>query len=169
MTTLTLSPKHSYLNFEKPVLFLSSRLCYFYNGGYFYISFLYLLLYLVYFYISPLGIFIKDTFSYIATQPLSSFPGASEIQVYRLFHEYVFICTFLHLFLKSIWGKHESEEGALWNPRGVGMEWEMGGRFKREGIYAGLWRIHEDGWQKPAQYCKVIILQLKKKNNLMQV
>ena len=57
---------------------------------------------LVYFYISPLGIFIKDTFSYIATQPLSSFPGASEIRVYRLFHEYVFICTFLPLFPKSI-------------------------------------------------------------------
>ena len=46
------------------------------------------------------------------------------------------------------------------------MEWEMGGRFKREGIYACLWLIHEDGWQKPAQYCKVIILQLKKKKQL---
>ena len=41
------------------------------------------------------------------------------------------------------------------------MEWEMGGRLKREGIYVCLWLIHEDVWQKSAQYCKVIILQLK--------
>ena len=39
---------------------------------------------------------------------------------------------------------------------------EVGGRFKREGTQAYLWLIHVDVWQKPAQYCKVIILQLKK-------
>ena len=39
---------------------------------------------------------------------------------------------------------------------------EVGGRFKREGTYAYLWLIHVDVWQKPAQYCKAIILQLKK-------
>ena len=39
----------------------------------------------------------------------------------------------------------------------------MGGRFKREGIYVYLWRIHADVWQKKTKFCKVIILQLKKK------
>ena len=39
--------------------------------------------------------------------------------------------------------------------------WEVGGRFKREGTYIYLWLIHVDGWQKPTQYCKAIILQLK--------
>ena len=39
----------------------------------------------------------------------------------------------------------------------------MGGRFKREGIYVYLWRIHADVWQKTTKFCKVIILQLKKK------
>ena len=29
--------------------------------------------------------------------------------------------------------------------------------------YAYLWLIHGDMWQKPAQYCKAIILQLKTK------
>ena len=29
---------------------------------------------------------------------------------------------------------------------------EVGGRSKREGIYAYLWLIHVDVWQKPAQY-----------------
>ena len=37
----------------------------------------------------------------------------------------------------------------------------MGGRFKTEGTYIYLWFIHVDVWQKPSQYCKVIIVQLK--------
>ena len=41
-------------------------------------------------------------------------------------------------------------------------EWDgVEGRFKREGTYAYLWLIHIDIWQKPSQYCEVIILQLK--------
>ena len=53
--------------------------------------------------------------------------------------------------------------GAQWQPRGVGWggKWEVGGRFKREGIYVYLWLIHVDVWQKLTQYCKAIILQLK--------
>ena len=46
----------------------------------------------------------------------------------------------------------------------VGMEgrkWEVGGRRKREGTYIYLWLIHVDIWQKPTQYYKAIILQLK--------
>ena len=42
------------------------------------------------------------------------------------------------------------------------MGWEVGGRFQGEGtkMYTyGL--IHIDVWQKPTQYCKAIILQLK--------
>ena len=39
---------------------------------------------------------------------------------------------------------------------------EVGGRFKREGIYVYLWLIHVDVCQKPTQYCKAIILQLNK-------
>ena len=38
---------------------------------------------------------------------------------------------------------------------------EMGGRFKREGIYVYLWLIHAEVWQKTAKFCKAIILQLK--------
>ena len=41
------------------------------------------------------------------------------------------------------------------------MGWEAGGRFKREGIYVHLGLIHVAVWQKPTQYCKAIILQLK--------
>ena len=32
--------------------------------------------------------------------------------------------------------------------------------FKREGAYVYLWPIHANVWQKSAQYCKAIILQL---------
>ena len=35
-----------------------------------------------------------------------------------------------------------------------------GRRFKKEGTYVYLWLIHADLWQKPAQYCKAIMLQL---------
>ena len=42
------------------------------------------------------------------------------------------------------------------------MEREMGGELRREGTYAYAWPIHVDVWQKPTQYCKAIILQLKK-------
>ena len=41
------------------------------------------------------------------------------------------------------------------------MGWGVGGGFKREGTYVCLWLIHVDVWQKPTQYCKEIILQLK--------
>ena len=32
-----------------------------------------------------------------------------------------------------------------------------------EGTPVDLWLIHTDAWQKPSQYCKAIILQLKRK------
>ena len=42
---------------------------------------------------------------------------------------------------------------------GVGRE--VGGGLRREGTRICLWPIHVDVWQKPSQYYKVIILQLK--------
>ena len=41
------------------------------------------------------------------------------------------------------------------------MEWEVGGRSKREGTYVYLWLIHAEVWQKTTEFCKAIILQLK--------
>ena len=38
---------------------------------------------------------------------------------------------------------------------------ELEGRFRREGTYVYLWLIHVEVWQKPTQYFKAIILQLK--------
>ena len=45
---------------------------------------------------------------------------------------------------------------------------EMGRRFKGEGTYIYLWLIHVDIWQKPSQFCKAIILQLKQKNKYIK-
>ena len=42
---------------------------------------------------------------------------------------------------------------------------EVGGIFKREGTHVYLWPIHVEVWQEPSQYCKEIILSLKKKKN----
>ena len=44
-----------------------------------------------------------------------------------------------------------------------GMGWDVGGKIKREATYVYLCLIHVDVWQKPTQYCEVIILQLKMK------
>jgi len=44
------------------------------------------------------------------------------------------------------------------------MGWETEGRFRREGTYVYLWLIHDDVREKPTQYCKAIILQLKVNN-----
>ena len=41
------------------------------------------------------------------------------------------------------------------------MGWEVRGKFKRQGTYVYLWLTHVDIWQKPTQYYKAIILQLK--------
>ena len=41
------------------------------------------------------------------------------------------------------------------------MGWEVGRRFKSEGVYVYLWLIQVDSWQKPIQHCKEIILQVK--------
>ena len=49
----------------------------------------------------------------------------------------------------------------LYDHLGGGMGWEVGGRFQGDGMYVYLWLIHADVWQKPTQYCKAIILQLK--------
>ena len=49
----------------------------------------------------------------------------------------------------------------LWdNPEGWGGEGDGRG-VQDGGIHVHLWLIHIDVWQKPSQYWKVIILQLK--------
>ena len=40
-----------------------------------------------------------------------------------------------------LYGSGNSNKGSVSIWRG-GMGWEMGGRFKREGIYVYLWMIH---------------------------
>ena len=42
-----------------------------------------------------------------------------------------------------------------------GMGWEVGGRFRREGTYVCLQLSLVAVWQKPTQYCKTMIFQLK--------
>ena len=42
------------------------------------------------------------------------------------------------------------------------MGWKMGRGLRREGTCVYLWLIHVDVWQKPTQYYKAIVLQLKK-------
>ena len=48
---------------------------------------------------------------------------------------------------------------AIWS-HGVGRE--VGGGSGWGETHVSPWPIHIDVWQKPSQYCKVVILQLKK-------
>ena len=41
-----------------------------------------------------------------------------------------------------------------------GVRRDFGGGFRREVTHVCLWPIHVVTWQRPLQYCKVIILQL---------
>ena len=61
---------------------------------------------------------------------------------------------------KSAYDTGNSDLGSVITQMG-GMVWEVGGMFKTEGTYVYLWLIHADVWQKPIQYYKAIILQLK--------
>lgn len=71
-------------------------------------------------------------------------------------------------------------EGTQGQPGGVQMWWEggsgrrglrdslegwaaVGGRLRMEGTHVRLWLIRVDAMQKPIQYCKAVILQLKRK------
>ena len=49
----------------------------------------------------------------------------------------------------------------------VGWDGEEGGR-EREGTWVYLWLICVDVWQRPTQYCNEVILQLKKKEVILQ-
>ena len=61
--------------------------------------------------------------------------------------------------LKSLMGESGHPKLVLCdNLEGRGGEVEG---FRREGTRVYLWPIHTDVWQKPSQYYKVIILQLK--------
>ena len=51
-----------------------------------------------------------------------------------------------------------TQTGTLQQPRGVGGG-EMGGSLKMQGTE--LTHIRVDVWQKPTQFCKAIILQVK--------
>ena len=42
-----------------------------------------------------------------------------------------------------------------------GMGRERGGGYRIEGTNVCLWLVHTDVWQKPSQYCKVIILHFE--------
>ena len=48
----------------------------------------------------------------------------------------------------------------LWISLGA---WDGEGGPKREGTHVYLWLIHVDVWQKPTQFYKAVILQLKTK------
>ena len=53
--------------------------------------------------------------------------------------------------------------GALGRPRGI--RWRGGGRGESGwGIHVYPWLIHVNVWHKPLQYCKVISLQVIKRN-----
>ena len=55
---------------------------------------------------------------------------------------------------------HETQTGALYQPRGVG--WGgMGGSFKREGIYVYLWLIHVEVYRKQQNSVKQLSFNKK--------
>ena len=67
---------------------------------------------------------------------------------------------------QTLWKAREDEVSVLYDSgssaRRSVMAWVGGWSGRgREGTSVYLWLIHVDVWQKPAQYWKAIILQLK--------
>ena len=58
--------------------------------------------------------------------------------------------------------------GALGRPRGIGWR-ERSEGVSWWGTHVNPWLIHVNVWQKPLQYCKVISLQLIKKNCALEI
>ena len=58
---------------------------------------------------------------------------------------------------KMAWEAAKQREKSKWGAVVVLTEIRI---FRREGTHICLWLIHVDVWQRPSQYCKVIILQL---------
>ena len=67
---------------------------------------------------------------------------------------YITICKIDSQWEFDVW-RRASKAGALGQPG------EEGGVFRIGGTHVYLWPIHVDVWQKPPQYCRIIILQLK--------
>ena len=78
--------------------------------------------------------------------------GESSKETYTLPYvkEPVEICCMMQSSTPGLWDNLEGWDGV-----------RDGRRFKREETYVYLWQIHVDVWQKPTQYCKAIILQLR--------
>ena len=49
----------------------------------------------------------------------------------------------------------------LWDNQEGWVGNKVEGGFRMGGAHVHLWLTHVNVWQKPSQYCKVIILQLK--------
>ena len=62
--------------------------------------------------------------------------------------------------VQARWMKQGTQSQCSGTTQRDGVGRETGGGF-RMGGYVNLWLIHVGVWQKPSQYCKVIILQLK--------
>ena len=72
---------------------------------------------------------------------------------------YITICKIDSQREFSVWRRKLKQELCI-NLEGW-MEQEMGGRFKREGIYVYLWLIHAEVWQKTENSVKQLSFNKK--------
>ena len=83
--------------------------------------------------------------------------GRGEERVRCIMETYIIVCKIDSQWEYAVWLRKLKQGLCInlegWNGR------EMGGRFKKEGIYVYLWLIHVEVWQETAKFCKAIILQ----------
>ena len=58
----------------------------------------------------------------------------------------------------------ETQTGALYQPREVGLGGRWEGGSKGRGYNVSQWLIHVEVWHKTIKFCKAIIVHLKKKD-----
>ena len=94
------------------------------------------------------------------------FGGRREWDEWREWHGNVYTITCKQTASGNLlYDSRNSTWGSVTTSRN-GTEWEVKERLQREGTCVYLQLIHADVWQKPTQYCKATILQLKINNFL---
>jgi len=79
-------------------------------------------------------------------------------------NRYIIICKKDQKWEFAVWHRKAS---VLWQLRRMGwaVRWRgAGGSFGRKRTYVYLWLIHVDVWERPTQYWRAIILQLRQTN-----
>jgi len=110
----------------------------------------------------------SNTFLYYTSLCLSKMLSTFQNPPWRYHHIPLFLCKITELYkcCRKDWMLVKKNDSSGWKTfQNVAENWKINGKmqggFQREGTYLYPWLNHVNIWQRPIQYCKAIIFQLK--------